>query len=56
MCDLLRNRIIGPEIVKQHVSKIVLNELKTMIDLLETDDANSGGKRIGFWTCCDNKY
>ena len=48
LCDLLKNRIIGPEIVKQHMSEIVLNELKTMIDLLETDDANSGGKELDF--------
>ena len=48
LCDLLRNRMIGSEIVKQHMSEIVLNELKTMIDLLETDDANSGGKELDF--------
>ena len=48
LCDLLTNKIIGPEIVKQHMSEIVLNELKTMIDLLETDDANSGGKELDF--------
>ena len=48
LCDLLTNRMIGPEIVKQHMSEIVLKELKTMIDLLETDDANSGGKELDF--------